>query len=159
MIIELTKGNYEALVPCLLVVFMCDLAVIVSVAIDLYFGVRKSKKNGMYIHSFGLRRTFEKLSYYLALMLFLSIFDFLNPLWYLFGYKDIPILTMAGAIVFGVTEMISVREKSEDKVRNTSDAVAKEMLEKATMILEVVTGGKYDIEKLKELSNKNDKNE
>lgn len=159
MVIELTKGNYEALIPCLLIIFSCDMAVIISTGLDMYLGIKKSKKLGIKITSTGIRRTFEKLQYYLSTMFIFSLIDFLNPFWNLFGYKDIPILTIFWGIVLILTEMFSIREKAEDKDRRNSDAVAKEVLEKAVDILKLVKNGDIDIEKLKEFSNKETKEE
>lgn len=128
MILEILQKDFEAIQSQLLVVFMCFIIVILSIGIDLYFGIQKSKKEGIYTHSFGLRKTSEKVVQYLAFMLFMLFIDFLNPVWAYLNYQSLPLLSIFGAIVLVYTEWKSVREKSSDKFRRDIDSSSKEIM-------------------------------
>lgn len=128
MILEILQKDFEAIQSQLLVVFMCFIIVILSIGIDLYFGIQKSKKEGIYTHSFGLRKTSEKVVQYLAFMLFMLFIDFLNPVWAYLNYQSLPLLSIFGAIVLVYTEWKSVREKSSDKFRNDIGLNSKEII-------------------------------
>lgn len=128
MILEILNKDFDAIQSQLLVVFMCFIIVILSIGIDLYFGIQKSKKEGIYTHSFGLRKTSEKVVQYLAFMLFMLFIDFLNPVWAYLNYQSLPLLSIFGAIVLVYTEWKSVREKSSDKFRRDIDSSSKEIM-------------------------------
>lgn len=128
MILEILQKDFDAIQSHLLVVFMCFIIVILSIGIDLYFGIQKSKKNGVYTHSYGLRKTSEKVVQYLAFMVFMLFIDFLNPVWAYLNYQSLPLLSIFGAIVLVYTEWKSVREKSSDKFRNDIGTNSKEII-------------------------------
>lgn len=128
MILEILQKDFDAIQSQLLVVFMCFIIVILSIGIDLYFGIQKSKKEGIYTHSFGLRKTSEKVVQYLAFMVFMLFIDFLNPVWAYLNYQSLPLLSIFGAIVLVYTEWKSVREKSSDKFRRDIGSNAKELM-------------------------------
>lgn len=128
MILEILQKDFDAIQSQLLVVFMCFIIVILSIGIDLYFGIQKSKKEGIYTHSFGLRKTSEKVVQYLAFMVFMLFIDFLNPVWAYLNYQSLPLLSIFGAMVLVYTEGKSVREKSSDKFRNDINTNSKELI-------------------------------
>jgi len=128
MILEILNKDFAAIQAQLLIVFMCFILVILSIGIDLYFGIQKSKKVGVYTHSYGLRKTSEKVVQYLAFMLFMLFIDILNPIWAYLNYKALPLLSIFGAIVLVYTEWKSVREKSTDKFRNDISTNSKELI-------------------------------
>lgn len=128
MILDILNKDFSAIQAQLLVVFMCFILVILSIGIDLYFGIQKSKKVGIYTHSYGLRKTSEKVVQYLAFMVFMLFIDILNPVWAYLNYKDLPLLSIFGAIVLVYTEWKSVREKSSDKFRNDIGSNSKEII-------------------------------
>ncbi len=100
-----------------IIIFISWLIVILAIGIDLYFGIKKSKKQGVFTHSYGLRKTSEKAVDYSSLMFFMMFLDFLNPL---FAYLDIvtlPLLSIFGAIFLVYTEWKSVKEKVGEKFR------------------------------------------
>lgn len=117
MILEILNKDYASIQRQLLVVFMCFIIVVLSIGIDLYFGIKKSKVRGVFTHSFGLRQTSKKTVEYLALMLFMFFIDVLNPFWVYFDYVALPLFSIFGAIVLVYTEWKSVREKSSEKFR------------------------------------------
>ncbi len=118
MIIEILNKNYEALIMQLTVVLIAWLIVILSIGIDLYFGIKKSRELGLFkTHSYGLRETSKKTVQYLAFMAFMLFIDVLNPVWVYFDFVPLPLLSIFGAIVLVYTEWKSVREKADEKFR------------------------------------------
>lgn len=117
MILEIINKDYDALIGQLQVVLLAWAIVILAIGIDLYYGIRKSKAGGMFTHSYGLRRTSQKVVQYLSLMLFMLFFDSLNVFWIYFDVQKVPIATLFGAIVLVYTEAKSVREKTSEKFR------------------------------------------
>src|SRR5690606_8668711 len=73
--------------------------------------------SGMFMHSYGLRRTSSKVVQYLSFMLFMLFFDCLNIFWIYFDMQKVPVATIFGAIVLVYTEAKSVREKTSEKFR------------------------------------------
>lgn len=127
MLLEIVLGDFAKLLTQIYVVFLSWLIVILAIAIDLYFGIKKSKQTGLYVHSYGLRQTSKKTVQYLSFMFFFLFIDVLNPFWIYFDYQSMPLLSIFGAIVLTYTEYKSVREKSDEKFRNDFDGNAKEL--------------------------------
>lgn len=133
MLLDYLTGNMHAIILKLVGISITWAVVVVAMAIDLYFGIQKSKEIGEFkTHSYGLRQTVKKAIYYLALMVFMLLMDTLNPLGYFVDFLNIvPIASMLGAVVLGYTEFISVREKAEEKyVKRTAD-VANDLIKLA----------------------------
>lgn len=100
------------------------LFVLLMVMADLFSGVQKAKKNGVVRSSFGFRRTVEKLSRYLNLLIGLTIVDaiHISAIWYLETYYDytiplFPLFTLIGSLFMAFIELKSIYEKAEDKQR------------------------------------------
>ncbi|MFA7448743.1 MAG: holin [Weeksellaceae bacterium] len=127
MLLEIVLGDFDKLLTQIYVVFLAWLIVILAIGIDLYFGIKKSKQTGLYVHSYGLRQTSKKTVQYLSFMFFFFFIDVLNPFWVYFDYQSMPLLSIFGAIVLTYTEYKSVREKSDEKFRNDFDGNAKEL--------------------------------
>ena len=101
------------------IIVVCWGCVVTAIGIDLYFGIKKSKLNGVKVtHSFGFRRTSEKVVQYLAFMFFMLLIDVLNPIFAYFSITHLPLASIFGAIVLVYTEWKSVHEKSDQKFRN-----------------------------------------
>lgn len=119
MLVDIVNLNYANLKPQLLIVFLCWIIVLISVIIDFYFGVQKSRANGQkYIHSFGIRQSGSKLAQYYAVMAFMLFLDVLNPFWIYSSLQSLPIFSIVGCAIWVWTERKSVMEKFEDKVRD-----------------------------------------
>lgn len=119
MIITILEGNYQLLYLLLGIIVVCWGCVVAAIGIDLYFGVKKSKQNGVTVtHSFGFRRTSEKVVQYLAFMFFMLLIDVLNPIFAYFSITHLPLASIFGAIVLVYTEWKSVHEKADQKFRN-----------------------------------------
>jgi len=130
MIIEILKKEYAAVIFQLQFVLIAWAIVVLAIGIDLYYGIRKSKESGIFIHSYGLRRTSSKVVQYLSLMIFALFFDVLNVFWIYFPQvHKIPIATLLGAIVLVYTEWKSVREKTSEKFRKAIAENPAEILE------------------------------
>lgn len=120
--------NWDGVYSQLTIVFLTWIIVIAGIGIDLYFGIKKSRKEGVYIHSYGLRQTTEKTVTYLALMLLLLFVDILNPFFVYFDYVPLPLFSIFGAIVLTYTEYKSIREKTNEKFRNDFEGSARELM-------------------------------
>lgn len=119
MIITILEGNYQLLYLLLGIIVVCWGCVVAAIGIDLYFGVKKSKQNRVTVtHSFGFRRTSEKVVQYLAFMFFMLLIDVLNPIFAYFSITHLPLASIFGAIVLVYTEWKSVHEKADQKFRN-----------------------------------------
>lgn len=111
----------------LVIVAFLYVAVLALVSLDLWAGIRKARKAGVYRSSKKLRRTLEKLVTYYNVLLIVTVIDVLV----LFGVAVLevniphfPYLTLLGALFVGVIELKSVFEKAEDKDRAAvADAV------------------------------------
>lgn len=118
MILEILNKNYELLLIHLFIVVLTWIVVVFAIGIDLYFGIKKSKQEGLFTHSYGLRKTTEKCILYLAMMFFMFFIDFLNPIWAYFDLVALPLASIFGAMVLVYTEWKSVRENANEKFRN-----------------------------------------
>ena len=117
MILDIIKKDYVELILQLQAVLVTWAVVIMAIGIDLYYGIRKSRKSGMFTHSYGLRRTSAKTVQYLSFMLFMLFFDVLNVFWVYFDFQKMPLASIFGAVVLVYTEAKSVREKTSEKFR------------------------------------------
>ncbi len=106
-------GNLNALLTVLAVLYTC---VFLSVIIDLYFGVRRAKRQKIARTSFGYRRTITKLTSYFGLMIMLSIADIVASVVF-----DIPYFTVIGAIGIVLVEAKSVFENLRQESKNVDE--------------------------------------
>jgi len=119
-------------------------AIMIACAIDLGYGIKNSKKAGLYTHSNGLKMTIRKIIEYLSLLLLGFLFDAVNPLFY--HVWKLPGLLPASAVVTGFaifTEYVSVKEHLSEGRR----AKFKASSEEAGMILEILKELKDEIRK------------
>lgn len=132
MILDYINGDLQLLKLKIIIAFFTWFVVLLAIGIDLHFGIKKSKSIGEFTHSHGLQRTVQKVVNYLAMMLFMLMFDSINPLGLI--HKNFNILPLASIVGCGIlvwTEFISVREKADQKFRRKTDKVAKDLLELA----------------------------
>lgn len=132
MIIDILEKDYEAVYNSLFVVFVAWFVVIISMLIDLFFGIKKAKELGEVTTSEGYRRTINKATYYFSLMTFgflMDIFNVISPYYFPKPLGSIPFVSVFVAIALVITEYKSVREKAEDKARRRTDQSFKEMIE------------------------------
>ena len=100
----------EHLYRSALVIAICMGALIVSMAVDLFFGIKKAKQNGEATTSMGLKKTCDKARKYFSPFLVTVCIDLIACI-----VMPFPVFSMiwAGYCVF--CEFISVREKSWQK--------------------------------------------
>lgn len=133
--------------------------VIIAVSVDLYHGIRKSKKHGEFTHSYGLRKTVEKTVSYLTFMLFMLIADVIMSLatstLLPFGLAALPMFNIVGALVLTYNEWVSVREKSDQKMLNRINKSGSEL---SKMVIETLLIYKNNPGALEDLLKKYDEN-
>lgn len=100
----------EHLYRSALVIAICMGALIVSMAVDLFFGIKKSRQNGEATTSKGLKKTCDKARKYFSPFMVTVCIDLIACI-----VMPFPVFSMiwAGYCVF--CEFISVREKSWQK--------------------------------------------
>lgn len=110
---------YELFTPYLPAIWKALFAYVIvlcAVIADLWSGISKSKANGMYVHTYGIDRTLDKLRKRYNLLLSFSLVDALiiiseiNP-------SNIPYATIGAAAIMCIVEIKSIMEKDEDKGR------------------------------------------
>ena len=147
--IEIFDANF-------VITMFCLIFVLLAVAIDLYNGIQKAKKNGIARRSEGFRRTAEKLKTYYSLM-FLCVLADVIIAYVILEYKSfvpvIPYITIAITIWFIFTEWRSVKESAEDKLQKDVNKSGTELLQ----ILQIIKD-KDILQLLKDLENKENKN-
>ncbi len=124
MILEFLKADYAAIISKMIVVGILWCAVLISMIIDLYFGIRKAKQIGEKRRSEGYRRSVEKFNHYFGMLLYAFIFDAIVPTTYFFAFpiSAVPMVSLLATVALVFTEAKSVREKAEDKLRRKTDA-------------------------------------
>ena len=100
----------EHLYRSALVIAICMGALIVSMAVDLFFGIKKARKNGEATTSKGLKKTCDKARKYFSPFMVTVCIDLIACI-----VMPFPVFSMiwAGYCVF--CEFMSVREKSWQK--------------------------------------------
>ena len=100
----------EHLYRSALVIAICMGALIVSMAVDLFFGIKKARQNGEATTSMGLKKTCDKARKYFSPFLVTVCIDLIACI-----VMPFPVFSMiwAGYCVF--CEFMSVREKSWQK--------------------------------------------
>ncbi len=106
-------AHLNELLTVLAVLYAC---VFMSVVIDLFFGVKRSKRLKIVRTSFGYCRTITKLASYFGLMIMLSIADIVASVVF-----DMPYFTVIGAIGIVLVEAKSVFENLRQESKNVDD--------------------------------------
>lgn len=100
----------EHLMLDVVLVGLCAAAIIVSMAVDLIFGIHKAKQNGRATTSTGLKKTCQKAQKYFSPFLVLVCVDFITMV-----VIPFPAFSMLWAAYCVFCEFISVREKAWQK--------------------------------------------
>lgn len=129
MILDYLNRDFAQIILEFQIVFFCWFAVAVAVGLDLFFGIRKSKQIGEYTHSYGIRKTFEKATFYYALMMLFLFADIFNPFGMYIEIFKLPVMSIAMMFALLFTELLSIREKADQKQRRMVDKSAKQLLE------------------------------
>ena len=131
MILEFLKADYAAMISKLIVIGILWCAVLVSMVIDLYFGIRKAKQIDEARRSEGYRRSVEKFNHYFGMLLYAFIFDAIVPSTYffVFPFSAVPLVSLLATVALVFTEWKSVQEKADHKLRRKTDASMIQILE------------------------------
>ena len=129
MILDYINKDFNQIILEFQIIFSCWVAVAISVGSDLFFGIRKSKSLGEYTHSYGIRKTFEKMTFYYSLMLLFLFADMFNPFGVYIEILNLPIMTILMMLALLLTEGLSIREKADQKQRRMVDKSAKQLLD------------------------------
>ena len=140
MILEFLKEDYQGIINKLIVVGILWCAVLISMIIDFYFGIRKAKQIGEVRSSEGYKRSVAKFNQYFGMLLYAFIFDTIVPISYFFEFpiSAIPVVSLLSTVALVFTEAKSVHEKADEKQRrkvNASLVQVLELLEKKDDVL------------------------
>lgn len=116
-----------------MLIVLCAAAMLVAMAVDLYFGVKKAKKNGEATTSTGFKKTCDKSMKYFMPFLCLICIDVIGS-----AVLPVPAFSMIWAAWCVFCEFKSVREKAWTKAE----------LRKAERTVNVVVENKDDIVKM-----------
>ncbi len=125
----------------LVLVLICCISVFVFVMLDLWAGVRKSKRQGLCSVSYGFRKTVEKTAKYYNYVLAFLIIDIIQiSLLYSLNISNgysfwiVPFAVIIGTIFIGFIETKSIFEKEEKKERKKIEESARLMMQLAEMM-------------------------
>lgn len=118
---EELNGILHGLPILALIHLVAILSVLVAMSADLCFGWRKAKIRGEAHTSYAFSRTFSKFLLYMGMMIVAGCIDLLiHFVLYMFNiYYFVPIVAIGIAIVLCVTEIWSMKEKADQKTRNS----------------------------------------
>lgn len=118
---EELNGILHGLPILALIHLVAVLSVLVAMSADLCFGWRKAKIRGEAHTSYAFSRTFSKFLLYMGMMIVAGCIDLLiHFVLYMFNiYYFVPIVAIGIAIVLCVTEIWSMKEKADQKTRNS----------------------------------------
>lgn len=93
--------------------------VLLAMLIDLFVGLHKAKQLDEIRTSEGYKRSVNKFISYYAMMFFAMIFDLIAPYTMLFDipFSIVPYITVLCSLALIITEVKSVREKADKKLR------------------------------------------
>lgn len=128
---EIINRDYDSIIIKLAIVFALVVLVVMGIAIDLYFGVKKARELGEVRTSEGYKRTVNKFVFYSATMMFAFFFDVMNVFSFYLSppLSLIPFFSLGAGCGLIFTEFKSVREKAEDKQRRKTDESFKQLAE------------------------------
>lgn len=109
-------------VPVLaLLMLVVIFAVVVAIASDLVSGWRKAKVRGEAHSSYAFSRTLSKFLLYMGLITVCGCIDLLvHFVVWMFNYcYMVPVASMGMGVVLCITEIWSIREKADEKTRNS----------------------------------------
>ena len=118
---EELNGILHGLPILALIHLVAILSVLVAMSADLCFGWRKAKIRGEAHTSYAFSRTFSKFLLYMGMMIVAGCIDLLiHFVLYMFNiYYFVPIMAIGIAIVLCLTEIWSMKEKADQKTRNS----------------------------------------
>lgn len=118
---EELNGILHGLPLLAMILLVAMLAVLVAMGSDLCFGWRKAKMRGEARTSYAFSRSFSKFLLYMGMMIVSGCIDMLiHFVMYMFNvYYYVPVVAIGIAILICVTEIWSMKEKADEKTRNS----------------------------------------
>ena len=114
---------------------LCFLFVLTAIVVDLISGIRKAKKSGQEIRSKPLSRTATKFVIYEGAMIIATMIDYMLHFSHLFVLMKLhpivglPVITCLMSVFLCIIEILSVREKADEKTRRRSEAIVQAVIE------------------------------
>lgn len=130
--------DYNGLKTMALLVGVAAMAVIISIMLDLASGLRKAKLLGEARTSYAYERTTTKLlsnGSVVLIMAMIDVFLFFGHMWELIGLtllSNVPVLTFIASAWMCFVQVVSIREKAEDKAERKSADTLKQLAEVLT---------------------------
>ena len=116
MLPSILNNNWQRFNALLIIIAILYACVLTAVLIDLYFGVKRAKRQKIARTSFGYRRTITKLTSYFGLLLMFSIIDIAASV-----ILNMPYFTVIGTIGIILVETKSVLENIKQTEKNVAE--------------------------------------
>ena len=113
----------------------CFLFVLIAIIVDLISGIRKAKESGQEIRSNPLSRTVTKFVIYEGAVVIATMIDYMLHFSHLFVLMKLhpivglPVITCLMSVFLCIIEILSVREKADEKTRRRSEAIVQAVIE------------------------------
>jgi len=130
--------NYNGLKTMALLVGVAAIAVVIAIMLDLASGLRKATLMGEARTSYAYERTTTKLlnnGSVVVIMAMIDVFLFFGHLWELIGMSlisNVPVVTFIASAWMCFVQVVSIREKAEDKAERKSADTLKQLAEVLT---------------------------
>ena len=130
--------DYNGLKTMALLVGVAAIAVVIAIMLDLASGLRKATLLGEARTSYAYERTTTKLlsnGSVVLIMAMIDVFLFFGHMWDIIGLdvlSNVPVLTFIASAWMCFVQVVSIREKAEDKAERKSADTLKQLAEVLT---------------------------
>ena len=130
--------DYNGLKTMALLVGVAAIAVVIAIMLDLASGLRKATLIGEARTSYAYERTTTKLlsnGSVVLIMAMIDVFLFFGHMWDIIGLdvlRNVPVLTFIASAWMCFVQVVSIREKAEDKAERKSADTLKQLAEVLT---------------------------
>lgn len=130
--------DYNGLKTMALLVGVAAIAVVIAIMLDLASGLRKATLIGEARTSYAYERTTTKLlsnGSVVLIMAMIDVFLFFGHMWDIIGLdvlSNVPVLTFIASAWMCFVQVVSIREKAEDKAERKSADTLKQLAEVLT---------------------------
>ena len=112
----------------------CFIFVFIAIVVDLISGIRKAKESRQEILSKPLSRTATKFVIYEGAVIIATMIDYMLHFSHLFilmklhPIVGLPVITCLMSVFLCIIEILSVREKADEKTRRRSEAIVQALI-------------------------------
>ena len=112
----------------------CFIFVLIAIIVDLISGIRKAKESKQEIRSNPLSRTVTKFVIYEGAVIIATMIDYMLHFSHLFVLMrlhpivGLPVITCLMSVFLCIIEILSVREKADEKTRRRSEAIVQAVI-------------------------------